>query len=231
MLRSCHRCNGELSGSAGESTFCPHCGAPQLRVIEENVTPTAAPGADSTGALPPPNPGRIVWSAAVASAAIVAGVASALTVAMLWLPVLFPLVWLWTVGGAVIVLALYRRRHPETRIDARAGASVGFVYSLLTLASLALVLAASAALARFRLHTMGPVDAWLSNVLHQAVAQQQQTNSPNLPTLTPDELRIFYSPEVRAGLALFLLSVIAAFLIAFSTLGGAVGGLLRLRRR
>ncbi len=232
MVRSCHRCGAELSTHPGESTFCPACGAPQLRVLEENVSPTAEVTA-TTGTLPPPNPQRIVWSGAIAASAIVAAIAAALTLAMLWLPNLFPLVWLWTVGGAVIVLSLYQRRHPQTRLDARAGARVGFVYALLTLAALALVLAASAVLARFRLHAMGPVDAWLANVLHQAVAQQQlqQATNPNLPTITPEELSIFYSPEVRAGLALFLLAVIGTFLTAFSTLGGALGGLLRPRRR
>ncbi len=232
MVRSCHRCGAELSGQASESTFCPACGAPQLRVLEENVT-AAAEAAATTGSLPPPNPNRIVWSAAVAASALVAGIGAVLTLAMLWLPNLFPFVWLWTVGGAVLVLALYQRRHPQTHIDARAGARVGFVYALLTFIALALVLAASAAVARFRLHSMGPVDAWLANVLHQAVAQQQlqQAASPNLPAITPEQLRIFYSPEVRAGLALFLLSVIGVFLVVFSTLGGALGGLIRPRRR
>lgn len=243
MRSFCHRCQGELTLDPADSTFCPHCGAPQLRVIEENVTaatPTAATPIDATtGALPPPHPGRLRWSTIVTLSAIIAAIAAVLMAVVFWLPQAFPIAWLWTVSGAVIVLGLYQRRHPDTPIDAGLGARVGLVYGLLAVSSLALITAASGLIARYGLHHMGSIDTWLTNTMHTAMEQQLQQMPATQPDaamtgnqMTADQMRaLFYSPEVRAGLSLFMLTVSALFLIAFSTLGGAVGGLLRARRR
>ncbi len=233
MRGFCHRCGGELAGNEGESTFCPHCGAPQLRVLEENVTAaqptTPEPG---TGSLPPPHPGHVRWATVVTFAAAVATIAALLMVGVLWLPFAFPFAWLWTVCGAVIVLGLYQRRHPETRVDAAIGARVGLIYGLLTVITLGIAVAAGGLIARFGLHAMGRLDAFLNMTLQQGIDQQKlQAAQKGLPPLTPDQLRIFFSPEFRAGLALSVLSVAAVFLIGFSTLGGAVGGFMRVRRR
>lgn len=231
MRRFCHRCHGELTLDPAESTFCPHCGAPQLRVIEENVTATPAPAA---GAPPPPHPGRLRWATVITLAAIISGVAAVLMTIVFWVPQAFPIAWLWTVSGAVIVLGLYQRRHPDTALDAGAGARVGLVYGLLAVSTLAVLTAASGLIARYGLHHMGSIDTWLTTTMHQAMEQQIQqipANQPDAP-MTADQMRaLFYSPEVRAGLSLSMLTVSAVFLIGFSTLGGAVGGLLRTRRR
>jgi len=233
MRSFCHRCHGELTLDPADSTFCPHCGAPQLRVIEENVS-TATPLDTTTGALPPPHPGRLRWSTVVTLAALIAAIAAVLMTVVFWFPSAFPLAWLWTVSGAVIVLGLYQRRHPDTPLDAGLGARVGLVYGLLAVSSLALLTAASGLIARYGLHHMGPIDTWLSATMHQAMEQQLKqlpANQPDAP-MTADQMRaLFYSPEVRAGLSLSMLSVSALFLIAFSALGGAIGGLLRMRRR
>jgi hypothetical protein len=234
MRAFCHRCGGELANSEGESSFCPHCGAPQLRVLEENVVaaPSSTTAEPATGALPPPHPGRVRWATVVTFAAAVAAVAALLMVGVLWLPVAFPFAWLWTVCGAVIVLGLYQRRYPETLVNAGVGARVGLIYGLLAVFTLALALAAGGLVARFGLHAMGGIDTWLAMTVQQGVDQQKlQAAQKGLPALTPDQLRIFYSPEFRAGLALSVLAACALFLVGFSTLGGAVGGFLRVRRR
>jgi len=239
MPSFCHRCHGELPPVTSDATFCPHCGAPQLRVIEENVVAlpaTPVPGEATTGALPPPNPGSLRWATIVSLAAIIAGIATVMMAIVFWLPGAFPVAWLWTVSGAVIVLGLYQRRHPEALLDAGMGARVGIVYGLLAVSSLAILTAISGIVARYGLHHMGPVDAWLTNTMHQAMEQQlqqlQASGQATDPGVSPDQMRaFFYSPEVRAGLSLAMLTVSAVFLIGFSALGGAVGGLLRTRRR
>ena len=119
------------------------------------------------------------------------------------------------------------------------GTNLGLVYGLLAVSSLALITAASGLIARYGLHHMGSIDTWLTNTMHTAMEQQLQQMPATQPDaamtgnqMTADQMRaLFYSPEVRAGLSLFMLTVSALFLIAFSTLGGAVGGLLRARRR
>jgi len=236
MRSFCHRCHGELNLDPAESSFCPHCGAPQLRVIEENVTATPpVANAATTGTLPPPPPGSLRWATVVTLAAIIAGIAAVLMTIVFWFPQAFPIAWLWTVSGAVIVLGLYQRRYPDTPIDAGIGARVGLVYGLLAVSTLAILTAASGLIARYGLHHMGPVDTWLSATMHQAMEQQIQQLPANQPAdapMTPDQMRaLFYSPEVRAGLSLAMLTVSGLFLVAFSALGGAIGGLLRTRRR
>jgi len=234
MRGHCHRCNADLRGLDGESIFCPHCGAPQLRVIEENVVPAQAstPDGASTGALPPPNPGRVLWSSVVACAAIVAGIAAVLTLALLWLPAIFPIVWLWTVSGAVVVLGLYQRRHPETIVTPSTGARVGLVYGLLACAALALVTASAGLIARYGLHNLATFDARLTDAMHQVAQQQaQQAQQSGQAALDPDQLRLLYAPEFRAAVSILACAILGAFLIAFSTLGGAIGGMMRMRRR
>ncbi|SFS01501.1 hypothetical protein SAMN05421771_0584 [Granulicella pectinivorans] len=237
MPSFCHRCHGELPPVTSDATFCPHCGAPQLRVIEENVVALpATPIPSTTGAAPPPSPGGLHWNTIVALAAIVAGVATVMMAIVFLLPGAFPIAWLWTVSGAVIVLGLYQRRHPETPLNAGLGARVGIVYGLLAISSLAILTAVSGVVARYGLHHMGPVDTWLTSTMHQAMEQQlqqlQSSGKASDPALSPDQMRaFFYSPEVRAGLSLAMLSVSALFLVGFSALGGAIGGILRTRRR
>lgn len=184
-------------------------------------------GRASTGALPPPHPGRVRWGTVTWLAAAVSGVAALLMVGVLWLPMAFPFAWLWTVCGAVVVLGIYQRRHPETRIDAGTGARVGLVYGLMAASSLAVVVAVAGLVARFGLHAMGSVDLWLANAMRQAVTQQAESGVQ----ITEEQLKVFYSAEMRAGMALFLLAVSGMFLVGFSALGGAIGGMLRMRRQ
>ena len=234
MVPSCHRCGGEITRVSGESTFCPNCGAPQLRVLEENVAVKvdSRDGVSAADDSSISSATEVVWATAVAYAAGVAGVSAALMIGVLWLPAAFPLAWLWTMCGAVIVLGLYQRRYPASRVNARTGARIGLVYGLLAVVALVVVTSGIGVVARFGLHTMGTLDALLGNAMHQAADQQmQQSSQPGGLSMSADQLRMFYSPEVRAGLALFLLTSIAVFLTLFSALGGALGGLMRMRRR
>ena len=229
MAAFCHRCGGELATAAGESTFCQHCGAPQLRVLEENVLAnTSASLSSSAETKAGVTSVQMVWATAVSYAAAVAGVSALLMIAVMWLPAGFPLAWLWTVCGGVVVLGLYQKRHPAALVNARMGAHVGLIYGLFALTTLSLAVAGSGLIARFGLHTMGNLDALLNGAMRQAA--QQQAAQPGALALSAEQIRTFYSPEVRAGLALFLLAVSAGSLMLFSAIGGAVGGMMRTRR-
>ena len=229
MVVFCHRCGGQLAAAGGESTFCQHCGAPQLRVFEENVVAVATLDAGANrDTLTQTRSGQLVWRTAIGYAATVATLSALLMIAVLWLPAGFPLAWLWTVCGGVVVLGLYQRRHPATRVSARMGARVGLIYGLFAVTTLLLALAGAGLVARFSRHSMGTLDGLLNNAMRQAAAQQAA--QPSAVTLSADQIRTFYSPEVRAGLALFLVTAGAGFLMVFSVIGGAVGGMMRMRR-
>lgn len=229
MAVFCHRCGGKLAAAEGEAAFCQHCGAPQLRVLEENLvanTPTNLSANSETLTKSPS--GHLIWVTATGYAAAVAGVSALLMIGVLWLPAGFPFAWLWTVCGGVVVLSLYQKRYPATLVNARMGARVGLIYGLFAIVTLSLALGGAGLVARFGLHTMGTLDRLLNNAMRQAATQQAA--QPGALPLSADQIRIFYSSEVRAGLALFLLAVAGGFLMLFSAVGGAVGGMMRARR-
>ena len=78
MHEFCHRCGGELSASDGSSPFCPHCGAPQIYLLDHEPAAEIA-ATDTTGAAPPPAPRQVEWKTAIRCALLVAAVAAVLS--------------------------------------------------------------------------------------------------------------------------------------------------------
>ncbi len=225
MHEFCHRCGGELPAGDGTSPFCPHCGSPQiyLQAYEEQ---TGAPDADSTGAVPPPNPRQVEWKTAIRCAALVGGIAAVLCLMAARVEAVTLLSWLWTISGSLIALALYQRRRPLALMDAGIGARIGIVVGLALVTFLAVAMAAGGLVARYELHSMAGFDAELTQMLHMQIEKAAAT-APQ----PPEMLRFLYSPEVRAGMMLAGFAMVSGLLLLLSTLGGAVGGLLRTRRK
>lgn len=245
----CHRCHGELPWSAPgiqgrESTedralYCPHCGAPQLR-LPDYMRHEADPPADSdnateasTGRTPPPRPRSVDWRAALSSGMVVALVAAALIVLGLKLPFASFLSTVWVIGAAAIALGLYARRRPEAWVDAAIGLRVGLATGFMMLAAIALALAVTGVVLRFGLHRMSGFD---SSVAQQMTAMQQQLGERMAEQQQPVALRdhmlgFLASPEVRGGLALFYLAASGCILLLFAAGGGAFAGMLRAARR
>ncbi len=90
MHKFCHRCGGELSAGDGEASFCPHCGAPQIYLIDYEEASAAAEEA-TTGAQPPPRPREVEWKTAIRCAALVALVAAVLSGLATRVPMLSPI--------------------------------------------------------------------------------------------------------------------------------------------
>lgn len=223
MPTFCHRCGEELA-PAGEPTpsFCPHCGAPQLELAEEQRINLHAEAA-TTGELPPPHPGTVAWRPVLQAALAVAGIAALLWLIALPLPAIGILCWLWILSGSLVVLESYRRRQPGARIDASVGARIGLVSGLILDAGLALVVSAAGLVARFVTHSLAPIDAQITASM-QAQAAQAASTAP------ADLLHFFATPEFRAGLLLAVLLFCALVLLILSTLSGALAGMLAPRR-
>jgi hypothetical protein len=83
--------------------------------------------------------------------------------------------------------------------------------------------------ARFGLHRTAEFDAQITEGVRQMTAQLTRSAAGN-PEL-PGVLRFVGTPEFRAGYVLTSVATAAVILLLFSTLGGAVGGLFRTRRR
>jgi hypothetical protein len=225
MQEFCHRCGGELSTGDGVSPFCPHCGSPQI-FLQDYEEQTGAPDGDSTGAVPPPHPKQVEWKTAIRCAVLVAAVAAVLGVVASRVEVLSPLSWLWTISGSVITLALYQRRRPLAWMDAGVGARIGVVVGLALVAGYAIAMAVGGLVARYALHSMAGFDAELTQMLHAQIEKAAAT-APQPPGLQ----QFLYSPEVRAGMMLAGFAMLSGVVLVLSTLGGAVGGLLRMRRK
>lgn len=222
MPTFCHRCEEELAPSGRPTpSFCPHCGAPQLELAEDQIGTLHAEA--TTGELPPPHPGTVAWRPVLQAALVVAGIAALLWLASLLLPAVGILCWLWIFSGSLLVLESYRRRQPAARIDAAIGARVGLAFGLTLDAALAIVVSIAGLLARFVTHRMAPIDAQITASLQTQAAQAALT-------APADVLHFFSTPEFRTGLILAVLALCALILLLLSTLSGALAGMLAPRR-
>src|SRR5271170_1394446 len=225
MQEYCHRCGGELPARDGMSPFCPHCGSPQI-YLQDYEQQSGASEADTTGAVPPPRPQQVEWKTAIRCAVLVAGIAAVLSLVASRVQLVSPLSWLWTISGSIITLALYQRRRPLAWMDAGVGARIGVVVGLALVTCLAVAMAIGGLVARYGLHSMAGVDAQLTELLHA-----QFEKAAAITPQPPEVQRFWYSPEFRAGMMLAGFGMLAGFLLVLSTVGGAVGGFMRMRRK
>jgi hypothetical protein len=225
MHEYCHRCGGELPITDGVSPFCPHCGSPQI-YLQDYEQQSGAAEADTTGAVPPPRPQRVEWKTAIRCALLVAGIAAVLGLVSQRVQVVSLLSWLWTIGGSMITLALYQRRRPLAWMDAGVGARIGMVVGLALVACLGIALAVGGLVARYGLHSMAGADAQLTEMLHMEFDRITKV-APEPPGFQG----FWYSPEVRAGIMLAGSGMMAGILLVLSTISGAVGGFVGMRRK
>jgi len=224
MHEYCHRCGGELPGRNEASPFCPHCGSPQLYL--QDYEQQSGGEADTTGAVAGPKPQQVEWKTAIRCAVLVAGIAAVLSVVSVWVQLLSPLSWLWTISGSMLTLALYQRRRPLAWMDARVGARIGVVVGLALIACFAIAMATGGLVARYGVHSMGAVDMQMTDMLHREFEKASAINPQ-----PAEAQRLWYSPEFRAGMMLTGFGMLSGFLLVLSTVGGAVGGFMRMRRK
>ncbi len=175
--------------------------------------------------MPPPRPQQVEWKTAIRCAALVAVVAAVLSLVSTRVPVMSPLSSLWTISGSLIAVGLYQKRRPQAWMDAGVGARIGIVVGLALVICLSVSMAAAGLVARYVLHSMAGFDAQLTDQLHAQIEKAAAANPE-----PPEVLRYLYSPEFRAGMMLTGFAMVAGILLVLSALGGAVGGLLRMKR-
>jgi hypothetical protein len=224
MQEYCHRCGGELPARDGLSPFCPHCGSPQIYL--QDYEQQSGAEADTTGAIPPPRPQQVEWKTAIRCAALVAAVAVGLGVVSQRVQAVSLLSLLWTISGSMIALALYQRRRPMAWMDAGVGARIGLVVGLALVACLGIAWAVGGLVARYGLHSLAGFDAELTRTIHDAF-EKAAAMGPQAPEIQ----KVWFSPEFRAGMMLFGFGMVSTFLLILSTVGGAVGGFVRMRRK
>ncbi|HEX4577146.1 MAG TPA: hypothetical protein VH117_07320 [Edaphobacter sp.] len=225
MQEYCHRCGGELPARDGLLPFCPHCGSPQI-YLQDYEQQNGGAESDTTGAIPPPRPQQVEWKTAIRCAVLVAGVAAGLSLVSQRVQVVSLLSLLWTISGSMIALALYQRRRPLAWMDAGVGARIGLVVGLALVACLGTAWGVGGLVARYGLHSLAGFDAELTQMLHT-----QFEKAAAMAPAPPELQRFWYSPEFRAGMMLVGFGMMSGLLLILSTVGGAVGGFMRTRRK
>ena len=220
MEQPCHKC-----GQAVEEgiPFCPHCSAPQIRVIVPEPATAPAGSADSvvtpqsssslTGSSPTPDSVfSLRWSNALQPCTLAALVATVLMVLGL-----NPFVAMVSVGFLAVIF--YRQRRPGTMIKAQAGAKLGALSGLLWYGMASILEAVLVGV----LHKGSEIRTELMKRISQAASQ----------TSDPQALAMFDRLKTPGGLEFLMLfglvfALFAAIILA--GLGGALGGAIFGRR-
>ncbi len=210
MEQVCHRCGETLISN---KLYCPHCGAPQLRV-EESESVLAAQEGSLQHSLD-----RVAdmmrWRSALVSALLVA-VPAALLSSVLSLGAL------WVFGAGFLAVAMYRRRTASAT-DGRLGWRIGGVAGAMAATLWLAIEAASMVFERYVMHQGASIDASMHKSLNDALKAMNQQN-PALASQYPWFAHFWLSPAGVATLFVTGSCMLALSMVVFSALGGALGG-------
>ena len=227
MEHPCYKCQTSIDETL---PFCPHCGAPQIRVASPEEALQPPPSADAppqliqpelwaTGAPAYlPQTGVIQWELAW-KGALLAGLAAALLTA---LPVLSLGCCLWLLGAGALAVWLYMRRVPGTLVTPGMGMRIGAVSGVVG----------------FVVTTIWSVVRFAANSQEFRTALQEQMNksiASNPDPRAQEIMRQFMTNlNTPQGLAIFfvlMLVIMAIVFVIFSAAGGALGASIFARRR
>ena len=213
MEQSCYKCGQMVEEGR---PFCPHCAAPQIRVLTPE--PAAVPFGErtamveSTAELPASQTVPVLalpmrWSQAAQPCAIAALIAAIAMVLKLVVPLIA------AVGAGFLAVSLYRRRNPEIAMHARLGARLGALCGFFCSCMTAILAAVRVAL----LHEGEEVRRLLLDSIQQ---QAGRYPDPQFQA-TLDFIR---SPAGLAFMMVFLAIFGLIVLLLLGTAGGALGG-------
>jgi hypothetical protein len=237
--RPCPRCHTPLAPhDAGSVLYCWNCGAPQIRLSEElrlqaeqqreTQTEAASTAQEFSDAplraiSPALDPAAINWPAAIRVAALAGAIALGLGLLATLVEPIALLSLAWALAAPIVVLGIYSSRNKSTRIRSGFGARLGMLAGLLIATAASAVDVLKLLLMRFAFHRGGVIDSQLTAVYQQFHAAQ--ANQPPIPFLNE------VIPEFRVGFLLFSFAFGVCIYLAYSTLAGAFGGMLRARSR
>jgi len=219
MEQPCHKCGQAVEEGV---PFCPHCSAPQIRVVVAEAAQGVAVQADGayagSGALPASRTVPVLalpmeWSQVVKPCALAALIAAVAMVLGLMVPLIAVL------GAGFLAVAFYRRNHPHVAVRAGSGARLGAVCGVFCSGMTAILGALRVAI----LHEGNAIRNWILDQVRQtAVRFPGPQSQPGLEFMR--------SPVGLMFMLAFLLVAGAVLLVLLSTLGGALGGALLGRR-
>jgi hypothetical protein len=221
----CYKCQTSIDEVL---PFCPHCGAPQIRVSspEEEVAQAAPLTPDTPQVMPPASwtpaptyhPQAVQWEAAWQGAILSGLIAAVLSAA----PVISMGCCLWLLGAGAMSVFLYQRRVPASLVTPGMGMRIG----------------AFSGVVGFVASTFWLVFQFARNSQEFRRALQEQMEKSigsNPDPRAQDIMRQFMNnlntPQGLATFFVLMLVVIAITFIIFSAAGGAIGAAMFARRR
>jgi len=219
MEHSCYRCGQAVEQGV---PFCPHCAAPQIRVILEEPLPaavlpvpgSAADSSDSAAVTVLPSPTPIRLSPATHSCAIAALIASVAIVLKLMVPLIAAM------GAGFLAVALYRRRNPLLLLSAGTGARLGALAGAFCGAITSVLAAVKVTI----FHELGGLRQQMLDAVQQQAARYSDPQlQPTIDFLKSQSGLIFMA-------VCGFIFVIAIFFL-LGTMGGAIGGVAFARRK
>ena len=221
MEQSCYKCRQAVEEG---TAFCPHCSAPQIRVVIAEPAPPplafspAAAARHDSAVLPASQTVPLLalpmqWSQAFRPCALAAFIASVTMVTKL---IAWPIA---VIGAGFLAVAFYRGNNPGVIVHAGAGARIGALCGLLCSAMTAVLAALRVAV----LHE-GPE---IRRLMLDAIQQNSARYSD--PQFQPT-LDLMRSPTGLILMMAFLLVFGFITFLLLGTLGGGLGATLLGRR-
>jgi hypothetical protein len=209
MEQPCYNCGQMVEEGR---VFCPHCKAPQIRVLVAESVSTVPASPEQPGQLPASETVPIIavpmrWDRAAQPCAVAAFIAALGMALKLIVPVIA------AIGAGFLAVALYRRRNPEIALRARAGARLGAICGFFCSGMTAILAALRVAI----LHEGGKVRAVLLDALQQ---QAGRYSDPEFQAT----LDFFRSGTGLVLMLVFFFIFALIILILLGMLGGALGG-------
>lgn len=231
MEHACYKCQATVEEGI---PFCPHCGAPQIRVsLPESVVEAQSPPLPGENLPAPIATGSSPWGAPrtqfqpkepiqwnhVWHIALLTGVGAALLSSLPFLA-LGSVLWLLLAGA--VTVSTYQRRVPSAVVRATMGMRIGALAGVFAFA-------VTAILSTVLFATEG-------NELRQMMEEQLRASMAKAPDPRSAEIlqqviSKLNTPEGLATFFLWIMAFIAVIFILFSAAGGALGTWFSARRR
>jgi hypothetical protein len=226
----CYKCATSIDETL---PFCPHCGAPQIRVVSPEEDASQAPPPFSSDAerhlvtpatWPSGAPANIPQTSAIQwelawKGALLCGLGAAVLTAM---PVLGLGCCLWLLGAGALAVWLYQRRVPGILVTPGMGMRIGAVSGGIGYVAT----------------TIWSVFRFASNSQEFRTALQEQMEkslAANPDPRAQEIMRQFMgnlnTPQGLATFFVLIMAIMAVVFVIFSAAGGALGASMFARRR